>query len=181
MPFSSDLCKAEIKNWLRELHPGTVLDVGAGSGTYSRLFRHILPWATWTAVEVHAPYVERFQLRQRYDEVLIANALDLELGAADPLYDVVLLGDVLEHLTEVDAARLLRNAGRWAGRGVIASVPLGHCPQGPSEGNEHERHVSEWTHGGFNEFLRRNTLRMWDEAEVRKDHAYTIGAYLWRS
>ena len=178
MPYSSTAGKAEIREWLRELRPATVLDIGAGSGTYSRLFRPILPWATWVAMEVHEPYVAQFDLKMHYEQVIVNDMLKANIGPG--AFDVVLLGDVLEHLTEKDAAVALRRAWSWAAKGVIASVPLGFCPQGPSEGNEHEAHVAQWDHRHFCMFAYDAIKLRHDDAVVRKDNGYTIGAYLWR-
>jgi ubiquinone/menaquinone biosynthesis C-methylase UbiE len=178
MPFSSNLCKAEIREWLREMRPDTILDIGAGSGVYSRLFRPILPWTTWVALEIHEPYVERYDLKLHYEQVIVENVLNANIGPAT--FDVVVLGDVLEHMTLNDAASALRRAQIWATKGIIASVPLGYCPQEPSEGNEHEAHISEWTHKSFLEFVHDSVVPYPDSAVVRKDSEYTIGAYLWR-
>lgn len=177
MPFSSTAGKAEIRDWLRELRPATVLDLGAGSGTYSRLFRPILPLATWVAVEIHKPYVDQYDLKLHYDQVIVDNVMSVDLPPES--FDVVLLGDVLEHMTFHDAACALRLAQIWATKGVIASIPLGHCPQGASEGNEHEAHISEWTHQSFLEFTRESIVLPPNRSVVRKDGGYTIGAYLW--
>lgn len=176
MPYSSDLGKAEIRDWLRVLRPATILDVGAGSGTYSRLFRHVLPWSTWVAVEIHEPYVDRFQLKLHYDQVMVMDALDLEIGPG--AFDVVLLGDVLEHLPEDQAGDLLIRAWDWAAKGLIVSVPLGDCPQGAVDGNEHEAHRSSWTYNEFREFAQMHVPPPATSA-VRKDEAYKIGVFLW--
>lgn len=178
MPFSSNLCKAEIRDWLRELRPSTILDVGAGSGTYSRLFRAILPWSTWVALEIYEPYVEKYDLKLHYEQVIVNNVLNANIGAN--AFDVVLLGDVLEHMTEVDAAVALRRARSWARKAVIVSVPLGHCPQEASEGNEHEAHISEWDIYGFPRFAHGALNVRHDSSVIRKDADYTIGVYLWR-
>ena len=176
MPYSSNLCKADIRDWLRMLRPATILDVGAGSGTYSRLFRHVLPWSTWVAVEVHEPYVERFQLKLHYDQVMVMDALDLEIGPN--AFDVVLLGDVLEHLPEDQAADLLIRSWDWSAKGLIVSVPLGDCPQGEVDGNDHETHRISWTASEFMAFANSYVTKP-NYAVVRKDSDYTIGAYLW--
>lgn len=178
MPFSSNLCKAEIRDWLRELHPATILDIGAGSGVYSRLFRPILPWATWSALEIYAPYVDRYDLKQHYEQIIVDDVLDARIKPN--AFDVVILGDVLEHMAEEDAAAALRRAWSWASKAVVVSVPLGHCPQGPSEGNEHEAHISEWDHRQFCMFAYDALRLRHDSSVVRKNTDYTIGAYLWR-
>src|SRR5258708_964797 len=100
MPVSS----SEGKDWMVERivthRPASILDVGAGAGIYEQLLRPHLPDARLIAIEVWAPYVEQFRLADRYDEVIIADVT--RLGEL-PQVDVVILGDVLEHLNHLDA------------------------------------------------------------------------------
>lgn len=158
MPYSS----GEGKDWMCEriwaaleaaparFHEGDrlaprLLDVGAGSGTYAELLaatrpRRFLPHMT--AIEVYAPYVERFGLRRLYDEVVIGDAREIEF----PAVDVVVLGDVLEHMPLAAAVAVWGKARRAASTAVLASLPVVPWPQGECEGNPHEAHVETWTH-----------------------------------
>lgn len=159
MPYSSD----EGKRWMckriwvalataparhedgHRLAP-RVLDVGAGSGTYADLIASEQAcMRTWmphlTAVEVHAPYVDRFGLRRKYDEVIIGDAR----AVAFPAADVVILGDVLEHMPAADAHAVWAKARAAASTAVLASLPIVEWPQGESEGNPHEAHVETWS------------------------------------
>ncbi len=135
----------EGKAWLIPrivaLQPATVLDIGAGEGTYARLLRPELPRTRFTAVEVWEPYLADYQLATLYNEVLIGDARTLHL----PLADVVILGDVLEHMHLDDAHDLWHRARAAAHLAVFASIPIGHWPQGAVNGNVHETHQHDWT------------------------------------
>lgn len=67
MPFSSSSGKSYIENLVRHLPDSVkdkpVLDVGAGCGTYSMLFRGQLK-GPWTAVEIFEPYIEHTASKQ---------------------------------------------------------------------------------------------------------------------
>lgn len=118
----------------------TVIDFGAGEGTYSTLGRHIAPNAKWTALDIHSPYFERYDLYQKYDFVLWA---DVRAFNSDP-YSLGIFGDILEHLHPADAQDVLfREASRT--RYLYVSVPIIPAPQGPSHGNDHERHLHDWS------------------------------------
>ncbi len=146
MPQSS----AEGKPWTREVverlaaevGPLTVLDVGPGVGTYAKLLAgpavaHI------TGLEVWAPYVETYRLRDHYDEIVVGDARTTPL----PEVDLVIMGDVAEHMVEAEARELWRRACAAAKHAVILSIPIVHYPQGHLEGNPHEHHVEEdWDH-----------------------------------
>lgn len=141
MPTSS----TEGKEWLvprilAEL-PGSVLDVGAGAGTYSKLL-HAAPAGTKvTALEIYRPYVAEFGLHDIYDRVIVADVRRRKLAG----YDVIILGDIIEHMSEEDAAKVWVKARKAARKAVFASIPLGVHPQDAVNGNEHECHVSSWT------------------------------------
>jgi 2-polyprenyl-3-methyl-5-hydroxy-6-metoxy-1,4-benzoquinol methylase len=73
MPNSYPYFKSEIKEWFETNVPTNkrILDVGPGQGTYSKLIRHL--GYRMDAVEVWAPYVDEFRLREHYDNVYIEN------------------------------------------------------------------------------------------------------------
>ena len=142
MPYSDAEGKGTAAAWYREIQPGTVIDVGAGSGTYAQALREA-PWAgRWTAVEAWEPYVTRFALHGLYDAVVVADARRL----VGPFYraDLVIAGDVLEHMPRADAVRLLGKVRAHAGN-LIVSVPVLHLDQGAVYGNPYETHVDHWT------------------------------------
>jgi hypothetical protein len=134
-PFGKDLSA----DWYADLAPATVIDVGPGCGTYARLFR-ARHHGHWTALEVHAPYVDRYQLGDLYDEVLIRDMRD-----GIPAADLAIFGDVIEHVPFDDGAEVIRQAKRNCGA-VLVSIPLGRYDQGPIDGNRHETHLATWTH-----------------------------------
>lgn len=152
MPWSSNVGKNRIQRWMQGIANNegrlTVLDVGAGAGAYATLLWPVDPRPVIDAVEVFEPYVNRFQLKERYRHVFVADARDFLLSAeAQKAYDVIILGDVLEHMSTEDATRLWEDARKAAKIAVIASVPLGEYPQGEEEGNVYEAHLSTWIPG----------------------------------
>lgn len=138
----------EGRDWVAERIAATtapiILDVGCGLGTYSDLARHLRPDARWIGLDIFAPYVERYDLLNKYDEVVITDLRSYVLPSA-PV--VILAGDVLEHLPREDAEHFLRSTAPVA-REVMVSVPIIEYPQGELEGNIHETHLYDW---GFDE------------------------------
>lgn len=141
MPYSSNEGKAWMTKRLVALAPRTVLDIGAGSGTYAQIVRRHFPACYIVGVEVHEPYIDRFHLRDLYNELIIGDVRDIEL----PRVDVAILGDVLEHLPLPDAVTLWRRVRRSATT-TLASLPIVEYPQGPTEDNPHEAHLHTWDH-----------------------------------
>lgn len=142
MPFSSDSGKAWIRQQLAYIRPDYVIDIGAGSGTYSKLYRDTWPGAKWVGVEIWQDNVEKYALTDLYDGVVVADVRKMNWEFE---YDVAFFGDVLEHMTEAEASRVFKTAKKHC-RFLFISIPLGHYPQGEYDGNPYETHVEDhWT------------------------------------
>lgn len=169
---------AEGKDWSLERFryhlPNTVTDVGPGEGTYAKLFRPVHEGVWWTAVEIHRPYISKYKLkstktRRMYDEIHVEDVRDSE---AHLFYrDLVIFGDVLEHVERDDAVALLQravDAGAW---NILVSVPIVESVQGEVDGNPAEEHIHQWDAddmdtvmaglGGKADSMRGNTLGCW--------------------
>jgi hypothetical protein len=121
--------------------PLRFLDVGAGLATYPKMLKANYPNCSFLGVEVWSPYIEKFDLNYWYDRIVIADIRFLDWRRL-PQFDVGFFGDILEHMTRVDAARSVRDAAERGGC-VVISIPLGHHPQDAELGNPWERHISE--------------------------------------
>lgn len=143
MSSSSTVGKAWIRRQILVLDPKSIADVGPGRGTYHSLVGEALPNCYWIGIEVFEPYVQRYALLTKYDEVIISDAFYLDWTLVGPV-DLVILGDVLEHFPR-DRALRVWNEARGVSKHVVLSVPLDEYPQGPSAGNRFETHVSTWT------------------------------------
>ena len=139
--------KATISGWVAGLLPTSVLDVGAGNGAYRRIVAARAPKARMVAVEAWWPAVDRFDLAARYDSVIVADVawLDWHRVMVEYKPDLVIFGDVLEHMARKDAVHAVHAA---TGRNIdtIISVPVVEWPQGEVDGNPYDRHVETWTH-----------------------------------
>jgi len=175
MPYSS----IHGKDWLRRTleatqvpPPHTVIDVGPGAGSYLDLLNGIWPEAKFIGIEVYSTYVSQFNLKDRYDDIIIADIRHLDFGTV-PAGALWVFGDVLEHMDRGDAEIVLNKAlgvaDAWA-RGVVISVPLGEYPQGAVDGNEYEAHVDTYLPGDIN--------RMFPWAKVHSLEDNGIGVYL---
>lgn len=152
MPYSSSSGKDAVAKLVRrytQAHPGpySVLDFGCGSGTYSNLFSDTLK-GHWIGVEIFEPYIEQFNLRDKYDMLLVDDAI----GAIDQLLEaevkphVIFIGDMLEHMPRDKAIELITKAKQllYMNGLLVVSVPIGEYPQDEYMGNPHEAHVDTW-------------------------------------
>lgn len=144
MPGSSQVGKREALEMLAMIEDEleTILDVGPGRGQWYDLLRPWYPDATFDAVEIFLPYVNRYGLMDKYETIYRDDAFSESFGVHHSQYDLVIFGDVLEHVEKergiAGVKRLLR---KWG----LLSIPLGECPQEATEENPYEEHVATWT------------------------------------
>ncbi len=171
MPYSSHNGKETICQWLDKNKSSlkTMVDFGAGAGAFGKMFKFLAPEIKRFAVEGYAPYVERFKLNQFYDGIIVGKIEEIKW----PDGDVAIFGDVIEHLEKKQAIEIIKVAAlRY--KHLILSIPLGHCPQGASQGNELERHLSEWT------FEELSKVQNWKIKKIETDikDGFTIGVFI---
>jgi hypothetical protein len=111
----------------------TVLDVGCGHGFYYKLLNH--HFEKIDAVEVWDPYIQEYDLRSMYDNVYNTNILDFEFD----YYDIIIMGDILEHIDLENAKNLLNKLINKC-REIIVVVPY-NLPQDEVFGNKYEIHL----------------------------------------
>lgn len=138
-----DWAGLRVRQLITELHPPdtTIIDVGAGQGKYRAL---LTEYENVDAVEVFELYVENNKLRELYRCVYVCDVVDFVQYSAsqERLEDaVVVMGDVLEHLTREDAQLVLTYLKAWA-REIVVVVPYEY-PQDEEDGNVHQRHLQD--------------------------------------
>lgn len=110
-----------------------ILDVGAGAGKYGHMFKdthHV------DAVEVFTPSIAKYNLTTLYKQVF--NQDICEFTFTENSYDLVIMGDVLEHLT-IEQSHALLSKIADAKISVLVLVPYNY-EQGALYGNDAEIH-----------------------------------------
>ena len=126
--------KSAMREWIGKKLPAgsTILDVGAGGGTYSKLladYGYIMD-----AVEAYEPTVEH--IIDLYRSVYNVDVLDFDWDNND--YDMIIMGDVLEHIAAEDAELLIHVALQHC-KWLLVAVPFMY-EQDAIEGNQYEIH-----------------------------------------
>lgn len=162
MPSSRAIHIPAVLNLIRKLKPNSILDVGTGFGKWGMLFRE---YTDVIASESEPDRYGKPNWRVRidgvegfpeyltpvhdyvYDHVYIGDMREV----ADQIeaYDVVFLGDVIEHVSREDGEVLLRKLRAKARQAVILSTPAKETHQGDLCNNPLERHRSLWRLGDF--------------------------------
>jgi hypothetical protein len=165
MPSSRPNTIPVVINLLRELQPQSILDVGVGFGKWGHLFREYTDileserdpsrylrenWRVQIdGIEGYPAYLTEMH-RYIYNQLYTGNALQIIKKV--PSYDLVFLGDIIEHFEKEAGFELLRQAIAHAHKAVIVTTPKYETDQGDLCGNELERHRSLWREKDFNQF-----------------------------
>ena len=142
MPGSSSAGREEALRMLFKIdpEPKTILDVGPGRGQWYDLLKPWYPDAIFFGVEIFEPYVRRYGLDDKYDFIWIDDVRTFARDI-DELFDLVIFGDVIEHMTRTDAIYCVN---RLCSSRALISIPIGECPQDPTEENPYEAHLATW-------------------------------------
>jgi len=152
MPSSSLGNIEPVVEFLRDLAPRRVLEVGVGHGKYGVLLREYLEVAyeryhrtQWrlelVGIEVFGEYRNPLW-EYAYDRVVIEDIRRLDLASLGK-FDCGLLLDVIEHFDHEEGRKVLERLLESC-ETVIVSTPRRFVEQGVVLGNEHERHRSLW-------------------------------------
>lgn len=147
--------KQVAKSWIDDLDPISVLDIGAGMGTYSMLARQ--EHQHWTALEVFYPYVSQYALLDKYDHVIIGDARYMDYdklsGGNVEGWELIIAADMLEHMAKHDAQALIQELLKYS-RHLLICFPVEHQEQhAGEEGNDFETHIDHWTFDEMQDFL----------------------------
>lgn len=120
MPYSYPYGKEEVVNMIVDRFPteSRILDVGVGVGTYADLLNP--KGFTLEGLEIYEDYLDAYNVRGKYSVIHIG---DIRTFNHTP-YDLVIIGDVLEHLTTGEAQALLNSISNKC----IVAIPY-NCPQ----------------------------------------------------
>ena len=159
MPTSTYSQIVPVVKHLQTLMPTSVLDVGLGNGKLGFIARDLLDvmhgekyrQEDWTirvdGIEVFPDYIQAHQ-RALYDNIHIGDAFDVidQLG----MYEVIFLGDVLEHFEKSRAEQFLEKCRQHCEKGIILCIPLSErWTQEAIYDNPYERHLSFWSVNDF--------------------------------
>jgi 2-polyprenyl-3-methyl-5-hydroxy-6-metoxy-1,4-benzoquinol methylase len=144
MGTSSKQGKSETVIWVEKNKDSinNILDIGAGSGTYYKLLSPIKSFK-WLAIEAWKNYIDEFNLEKMYDIVYNDDVRNFKWNEQ---YDLVIAGDILEHITKQEAEAVVKKILDHT-KTLIISIPITHMPQEAINDNPYEYHVKDdWSH-----------------------------------
>jgi len=149
---SAPVWDSHLTAWITSNYPDRktrILDVGAGHGKYGKLLREY--YETIDAIELWDEHIEK--LKVIYNKIYKVNAMEFKFmnnvstseastgqNSTDNHYDLVILGDMLEHLELKDAQALLTKIEQSNPKNIIITIPYEY-PQHTLYGNVLEIHL----------------------------------------
>ena len=156
--------KSEIVHYILENYDDAViLDVGACDGKWWKLLG---PFYTMDAVEIFEPNIINSNLRAKYRNVFNCDILDLKYD----FYDVVIFGDVIEHMTVENAQKVLEYAKKHS-KLVVVGVPF-MWKQAEQYGNKWELHIQD-------DLTNERFMDLYPGFELFMNESY-YGWYIWK-
>jgi 2-polyprenyl-3-methyl-5-hydroxy-6-metoxy-1,4-benzoquinol methylase len=147
MPSSYIDSLPPIVHSIIDLAPRRIVDVGPGCGKYGLMCREYLPEIDWLdAVEVR-------EGRRALQDVIYDHVFerDARLFSGWPAYDLILLIDVIEHMSKEDGHALLSSM-LADGAAVLVSTPKTFFEQHAIH-NPYEDHLSLWAWPDFDRYV----------------------------
>jgi hypothetical protein len=169
MPSSRASGISTIVHVVKQLDPESILDVGVGFGKWGFLFREYTdvvasehdesryPKKGWRVridgVEGYPGYLTPVH-DYVYDEIHVGLIQDLADGL--PRYDVVFVGDMIEHLSKETGHEVLGKLLDRANKALVVTTPKFDTHQGELVGNVLEQHESLWEASDFKRYTGAN-------------------------
>ena len=155
-----------------------IMDVGPGAGVYGHLVRKVIPEVkkynklnefVLHACEPFEPYHAEYQLNSIYDEVFPVLIQDWLKTIKD--YDLIIFGDVLEHLERDVAIDVFRQSKKKA-KFVWISIPILALRNWSQPFDSRQNNA----HPGAKRNILEKHLYDWSYEEVLK----SLGPFLWQ-
>jgi tetratricopeptide (TPR) repeat protein len=148
--------------------PSSILDIGIGNGKMGFIARDFLDvmlgqrhkrkdWKIKIdGIEIFSEYIQEHQ-KAIYDSIYTGDAF--ESIDAIGSYDLIIIGDVLEHLEKRRAWEFLDKCAVHCSNHIILNIPLGEKWTQPAiYGNPYEEHLSFWSYEEIEPFASEKEL-----------------------
>jgi 2-polyprenyl-3-methyl-5-hydroxy-6-metoxy-1,4-benzoquinol methylase len=142
IPTASDY----IKSLVGSSECSLTLDVGCGGFSHLTRFR---PRINTVGLDLFPEAIEKSKAINSHDQYIVGDILNesaegLLASVGGQKFDLVMLYDIIEHVPKRQGFELLEKCEQLTSKFILLQTPNGFLPQGPENGNEHQRHLSGW-------------------------------------
>ena len=152
MPSSRYQVIPLVLDLVTAIQPKSILDVGIGFGKWAVLFREYLDvWKTDKPFQERVTRIDGVEAFSEYensvwkvyDNIYVGDVINLIPELKEHKYDLIFLGDVIEHFDKEEGKKLLAELNY---EHMIIVTPFQVLPQKAVYDNQYEIHKSEWKH-----------------------------------
>lgn len=118
----------------------SVLDIGCGPSSPLQYCEGV---EISVGVEPYKPYLDKSEKKTIHNEYY-GKKIE-KLAFKENEFDAVIMLELIEHLPKEAGFELLERAEKWAREKIIVSTPNGFLPQGASDDNPLQKHLSGWS------------------------------------
>lgn len=172
MPSSRHYHITFVISLVRSIYPvpKSILDIGIGYAKWGHLFREYFDiikaeddfsfyqkenWQTTIdGIEGYEPYITPMH-KYLYNNIYLGNMLEIINQVGN--YDLIFIGDVIEHVAKDDGIRFLKNCLNKANSALIVTTPAIEVEQGALCDNDYENHKAHYTRKDFNKVAKNIT------------------------
>ena len=147
MPYSEVFFDTKVKKLIQEWEYSSYFDIGAGAGKYGKIIKQIYPEAKLQGIEIDFEYINKFDLKSVYDEIIQGDIREYIYKNDGFVADVIIIGDIIEHLLKSEGVDLL-NYLVYRTKKIIVVYPKKYV-QYDVNGKTHEAHKSVWCENNF--------------------------------
>lgn len=149
--ISSHVFDQMVADLAARIQPASLLDIGPGQGKYGRMVKAANPHCHSCAVEIADEYVKAYGLADLYDEVVVGDgaALVHEAGWRNRTFDLVTIGDCIEHMPKSQGLDLLNFLTYRCGYLIVIAPEFCWYDTDTAQMQHTESHISVWSEYDF--------------------------------
>lgn len=132
---------------LKSIKAKSFLDIGCGFGIWGCRIRIFSNPRYLVGVDIWKPYLLQTKSRGVYDDVILADALNLPIRKK--AFDITLACEIIEHLPKSKAKLFLDSLEDLTKEKIIISTPNYEYIQNEIRGNPFEKHISFYKYSDF--------------------------------
>ena len=160
-----------------------ILDIGFGGGVYGKILKSLY-YKHVDGVDIWPENIDEMGLNLIYDNIFITDVLEFDFNH----YDLVIMGDVLEHMSLEDSKRLLHKfINEKKVSKMFVQVPFMYENHNAWQGNPNEIHIQDEINEEymekefpFLELIQIDTVPYYTSALGNKTGEDTLcGTYVW--
>ena len=126
--------------WVIDKNCKSILDVACGQGNPMRMIKKRMKVDYAVGVDIFKPYLDYCKKEKIFNKLITQDVRKIKF--LEDSFDIVLLNEIVEHLTKKEAWELIKKAEKVAKYQVVIATPIGKSYHPAVDGNKYQLHKS---------------------------------------